>query len=1334
MRLIELRLKNLNSLKGEWHIDFTHPAFVNEGIFAITGQTGAGKTTILDAICLALYSQTPRLGDITASSNEMMTQGTGECCAEVVIEIGGRHYRCFWYQHRAHKKPKGKLAAIIHEISDVATGDILEDAKSKTAPFIKELIGMDFSQFTRSIMLAQGGFAAFLNSDIADRAAILEKITGTATYAQISKNVFEKKRDKEHELAKLQAGVDSLPLLSAEEETQLTADLQAQQRLQKTQRQALNDVTQHLDWLSDIAQLKQHLAQNLTAVTSATKDEQDFIPNALRLNAANKALEIESVFQALTHSRDISKNLNHEHHILLDKIPTQTTLLEHAITSFNAASASEIQQANELRDTLPIIASVRQLDAQIQQHTHTVATDTQRQTVLSSSIQYLSQEMSTHQIAAQKNQSELSRIESYLHERSALNGIDSDIITFNNHCARIKSLLPSNLQSNDSKQAYQNANHQLQQQRATLIEQQAAANQFIEQKKQALDALQQQQAALLQDKSPNELRAHIDDINALTQHSDQLRFGLQQLTDVSEKITRGSADIPDMQHALSALQAAIIHHEVDIQTAKSQRQDTQAYLEALQKVAKLESYIIELQDGEPCPLCGAREHPYENQHPLLDSHHSQHETSLTEQTRQKMMDIEVLIDTLTHTLSDAQSQYAGKQNQLRHENNQLALLRTQAQTLCTDINALSTAMLNTIFGTTFRTTEAGDTVIEPILQSIKDISHQILTVSQQFDGDTDDNLSISPSIDSQLFRDLLAIINDPKVALNQKKEHIKTTLNQYDRLSQTLTEMTKALDHAQQQQQHSQNDNHKITTDIRLNTQRIDDIDNVLQANFAELTTIIAAVATVIETYAADNYHSHLNGSVTDANALTRAITDTLSVLNNSIQDNIVLNQQDSNLAIEHLRQFSMALTQLKQHFYTQKDSVQTLQIESGRLITLIETKQVQLNNECLELSKLNTRIEAQMTALTQLQDERTQKFADKDPDDESSRLHTTFNNAQSKKTEAQSQLDKSQQALSQLQSRAQQLATELDAIAGTLHTQEREFSRLLIQSQFATETDFINARLPKATRDTLQQQHTAIEQALNHANRQCKQTQQALDAKLSMALTELTDENRDSLASKHNELKTDIEQRLGTIGAFEQQLRANEQQKMVQTTQNTAIHAQKEALQVWQQLYELIGSADGKKYRNFAQGLTFQVMINHANMQLKKMSDRYLLTPDNNNPLELNVIDNYQGGDIRSTKNLSGGEGFIISLALALGLSQMASQNTRVDSLFLDEGFGTLDEESLDIALDTLTNLQQEGKIIGIISHVQALKARIFTQIHVKKLSGGYSEISGQGCSRVAS
>ena len=111
-----------------------------------------------------------------------------------------------------------------------------------------------------------------------------------------------------------------------------------------------------------------------------------------------------------------------------------------------------------------------------------------------------------------------------------------------------------------------------------------------------------------------------------------------------------------------------------------------------------------------------------------------------------------------------------------------------------------------------------------------------------------------------------------------------------------------------------------------------------------------------------------------------------------------------------------------------------------------------------------------------------------------------------------------------------------------------------------------------------------------------------------------------------------------------------------------------------WQKLHSLIGSADGKRFRNFAQGLTFEQMVFYANRELIKLSDRYLLIRDNDNPLELNVIDNYQAGEIRSTKNLSGGESFIISLSLALGLSRMASNKVRVDSLFLDEGFGTLD------------------------------------------------------------
>ena len=184
------------------------------------------------------------------------------------------------------------------------------------------------------------------------------------------------------------------------------------------------------------------------------------------------------------------------------------------------------------------------------------------------------------------------------------------------------------------------------------------------------------------------------------------------------------------------------------------------------------------------------------------------------------------------------------------------------------------------------------------------------------------------------------------------------------------------------------------------------------------------------------------------------------------------------------------------------------------------------------------------------------------------------------------------------------------------------------------------------------------------------------------------------------------------SIAGFKHKLDANAAARKLIREKRAAILAQTRECARWGGLHELIGSADGKRFRNFAQGLTFELMIGHANQQLRRMSDRYLLIRDDNQPLELNVIDSYQAGVIRSTKNLSGGEGFLVSLALALGLSHMASRKVRVDSLFLDEGFGTLDDEALDTALETLAGLRREGKLIGVISHVAALKERIAARI----------------------
>ena len=227
----------------------------------------------------------------------------------------------------------------------------------------------------------------------------------------------------------------------------------------------------------------------------------------------------------------------------------------------------------------------------------------------------------------------------------------------------------------------------------------------------------------------------------------------------------------------------------------------------------------------------------------------------------------------------------------------------------------------------------------------------------------------------------------------------------------------------------------------------------------------------------------------------------------------------------------------------------------------------------------------------------------------------------------------------------------------------------------------------------------------------------------------QLTDQGPEDLKKEEATLQEALKTLGEEIGAVKQRLSDNAlaQEKLLQKKQ--FIDLQRLKCAGWDSLHGLIGSADGKKYRNFAQGLTFEVMVAHANRQLEKMSDRYLLIRDETQPLELNIVDNYQAGEIRSTKNLSGGESFIVSLALALGLSHMSGRKVRVDSLFLDEGFGTLDEDALETALEALAGLHRQGKLIGIISHVPALKERIGTSITITPLSGGKSRIIGPGC-----
>ncbi len=270
-------------------------------------------------------------------------------------------------------------------------------------------------------------------------------------------------------------------------------------------------------------------------------------------------------------------------------------------------------------------------------------------------------------------------------------------------------------------------------------------------------------------------------------------------------------------------------------------------------------------------------------------------------------------------------------------------------------------------------------------------------------------------------------------------------------------------------------------------------------------------------------------------------------------------------------------------------------------------------------------------------------------------------------------------------------------------------------------------ACLPEQQRQVLAEQSRRLQDEQTRISAGLQETTTRLEAEQAKQLSELTIQELAKQLVERQQEHTDLQK---AIGGLQDKLQSNTDLKMQQAERLKHIQAQQSECRRWDRLHELIGSADGKKFRNFAQGLTFELMIGQANQKLRQMSDRYLLVRNQDQPLDLDIIDDYQGGEIRSTKNLSGGESFIVSLALALGLSQMSSRNVRLDSLFLDEGFGTLDDEALDTALNTLAGLQQEGKLIGVISHVATLKERISSQIQLTPLSGGRSQLSGPGCS----
>jgi exonuclease SbcC len=249
-------------------------------------------------------------------------------------------------------------------------------------------------------------------------------------------------------------------------------------------------------------------------------------------------------------------------------------------------------------------------------------------------------------------------------------------------------------------------------------------------------------------------------------------------------------------------------------------------------------------------------------------------------------------------------------------------------------------------------------------------------------------------------------------------------------------------------------------------------------------------------------------------------------------------------------------------------------------------------------------------------------------------------------------------------------------------------------------------------------------EKNLLQAETTLKERERNIEQHLQATTKPSEEENIESLTLQLQEFKQQATLRLEQITQITAKLKTDKENKQRYQKLLKEYKEKEKYAYDWKCLCEAFGSAKGEKFRLIAQGYTLDIMLSYANMHLKQLSSRYQLVRTAPDSLALMIIDLDMLSEQRTINTLSGGETFLVSLAMALALSSLSSSNMNIESLFIDEGFGSLDSETLRVAMDALEHLQSQGRKVGVISHLSNMIERIPTQICVTKKRGGRSTV----------
>jgi exonuclease SbcC len=577
MKIKKIEFCNINSLAHEWTIDFESPDFAKSGMFCISGPTGSGKTSILDAICLGLYGKTPRLGAIVGDTNEVMTYGAKNCYAKVTFECGGTVYSARWDQHRSVRTNKLQKYSWVLTNETSQTVEASFSKQSEIEATMTRVIGLDFGQFTKSMMLAQGEFNKFLKCNENERAAILEKLTGDGIYRKIAVAVHDLYASANRAVEDIEVKIGNVSLLSDEELAELNTKIKDAEQQKKTLAEDAERLLYICTWFENLHGFEKLLSDAQNQLEKAKCAQAEFEPNRKKLERALHAQEVESSFVEFKSIRDNLARMKSQLEENKKNLPTVAKNLEKASAQNREAQATFEKCKAEYSANESIWEQVSSIDADIRNARVQLKNAKDAVAKIAGEAEETQKKISDTDKRLSDNELALEKVEKYIAENQKDESIDGQLSLLKSQIAEWK---------NESE------NVSVEVQKLEVLKK-ALQDFDADFEKQKLD-LQSLQEYLTEHQADAGLVNVLPEMNGLANdverhHKELVRLRIE-IAAKQKQLENVKAECSQIHKKLTALQKnkeTIIQEDIPVVVAELRRN---------------------LKPHEPCPVCGSREH------------------------------------------------------------------------------------------------------------------------------------------------------------------------------------------------------------------------------------------------------------------------------------------------------------------------------------------------------------------------------------------------------------------------------------------------------------------------------------------------------------------------------------------------------------------------------------------------------------------------------------------------------------------------------------------------------------------------------------------------------